>query len=51
MVWCARSPQPWARSNGLVNNAAIGLDGLLATQHASDISRVLRAQSWNRPSS
>lgn len=27
---------------GLVNNAAIGLDGLLATQHASDISRVLR---------
>lgn len=27
---------------GLVNNAAIGLDGLLATMHASDIRRVLR---------
>lgn len=27
---------------GLVNNAAIGLDGVLATMHASDISRVLR---------
>lgn len=27
---------------GLVNNAGVGLDGLLATQHASDISRVLR---------
>jgi len=27
---------------GLINNAAIGLDGLLATMHASDISRVLR---------
>ncbi len=27
---------------GLINNAAIGLDGLLATQHASDISKVLR---------
>ena len=26
---------------GLVNNAGIGLDGTLATQHASDISRVL----------
>ncbi|MCA8866733.1 MULTISPECIES: SDR family NAD(P)-dependent oxidoreductase [unclassified Halomonas] len=26
---------------GLVNNAGTGLDGLLATQHASDISRVL----------
>jgi 3-oxoacyl-[acyl-carrier protein] reductase len=27
---------------GLVNNAGIGLDGLLATQHATDISTVLR---------
>lgn len=27
---------------GLVNNAAIGIDGLLATQHASDIHRGLR---------
>jgi 3-oxoacyl-[acyl-carrier protein] reductase len=27
---------------GLVNNAAIGLDGVLATMHVSDISRVLR---------
>lgn len=27
---------------GLINNAGIGLDGLLATQHASEISRVLR---------
>lgn len=27
---------------GLVNNAGIGLDGVLATQHVSDISRVLR---------
>ena len=26
---------------GLVNNAGIGLDGLLATQHSSDISQVL----------
>ncbi|MEP1611078.1 MAG: SDR family NAD(P)-dependent oxidoreductase [Roseobacter sp.] len=26
---------------GLVNNAGTGLDGLLATQHASDISRIL----------
>lgn len=28
---------PW----GLVNNAAVGLDGILATQHESDIARVL----------
>ncbi|WP_347267867.1 SDR family oxidoreductase [Paracoccus sp. (in: a-proteobacteria)] len=27
---------------GLVNNAALGLDGLLATQHASEIARALR---------
>lgn len=27
---------------GLVNNAAVGLDGLLATQHAADIDRILR---------
>ncbi len=27
---------------GLVNNAAIGSDGLLATMHATDISRILR---------
>lgn len=27
---------------GLVNNAAVGLDGLLATQHASEISRAIR---------
>lgn len=27
---------------GLINNAGIGLDGLLATQHKSDISKVLR---------
>lgn len=27
---------------GLVNNAGIGLDGVLATQHVRDISRVLR---------
>ena len=27
---------------GLVNNAGMGLDGVLATQHASDIARVLR---------
>lgn len=27
---------------GLVNNAALGLDGVLATQHASEISRALR---------
>lgn len=26
----------------LINNAAVGLDGLLATMHASDISKVLR---------
>lgn len=27
---------------GLINNAGVGLDGVLATQHATDISRVLR---------
>lgn len=27
---------------GLVNNAAIGVDGVLATQHATDIARALR---------
>lgn len=27
---------------GVVNNAALGLDGLLATQHASEIARALR---------
>lgn len=27
---------------GLVNNAAIGVDGVLATQHATDISKALR---------
>lgn len=27
---------------GLVNNAAIGMDGVLATQHATDIARALR---------
>lgn len=27
---------------GIVNNAAIGLDGVLATQHATDIERMLR---------
>lgn len=27
---------------GIINNAGIGLDGLLATQHATDISKVLR---------
>lgn len=27
---------------GLVNNAALGLDGVLATQHATDIARALR---------
>jgi 3-oxoacyl-[acyl-carrier protein] reductase len=27
---------------GLINNAAVGLDGLLATQHATEISRLLR---------
>ncbi len=27
---------------GLINNAAIGLDGVLATMHSSDISRILR---------
>jgi 3-oxoacyl-[acyl-carrier protein] reductase len=27
---------------GLVNNAAVGLDGVLATQHASEIGRALR---------
>ena len=27
---------------GLINNAGIGLDGVLATQHASDISKILK---------
>ena len=30
------------RIYGLVNNAGMGLDGVLATQHASDIARVLK---------
>lgn len=32
----------YGRLYGLVNNAALGLDGILATMHESDISRVLR---------
>ncbi len=32
----------YGRLYGLVNNAALGLDGVLATMHESDISRVLR---------
>lgn len=32
----------YGRLFGLVNNAGIGLDGVLATQHASEIERVMR---------
>lgn len=32
----------YGRLYGLVNNAALGLDGVLATMHESDISKVLR---------
>lgn len=32
----------YGRLYGLVNNAALGLDGVLATMHESDITRVLR---------
>lgn len=32
----------FGRIYGLVNNAGVGADGVLATQHASDISRVLK---------
>ncbi len=32
----------YGRLYGLVNNAALGLDGVLATMHESDISRVIR---------
>lgn len=34
--------QEHGRLYGLVNNAGMGLDGVLATMHASDIERVLR---------
>ncbi len=37
-----RISQEYGAIYGLVNNSAIGTDGLLATMHASDISKILR---------
>jgi 3-oxoacyl-[acyl-carrier protein] reductase len=40
--FCQQITKKYGRLYGLVNNAALGLDGILATMHESDISRVLR---------
>lgn len=40
--FCQRITKKYGRLYGLVNNAALGLDGVLATMHESDISKVLR---------
>ncbi|MDC1422786.1 SDR family oxidoreductase [Gammaproteobacteria bacterium] len=40
--FCQQVTKKYGRLYGLVNNAALGLDGVLATMHESDISRVLR---------
>ncbi|GAA0841455.1 SDR family NAD(P)-dependent oxidoreductase [Marinobacter szutsaonensis] len=37
-----RITRKYGRLYGLVNNAALGLDGVLATMHETDISKVLR---------
>lgn len=40
--FCQGITKKYGRLYGLVNNAALGLDGVLATMHESDISRVIK---------
>ena len=40
--FCNQISRKYGRLYGLVNNAAVGLDGILATMHESDISRAIR---------
>lgn len=40
--FCARLHKTHGRFYGLINNAAIGLDGVLATMHENDIGKVIR---------
>ena len=40
--FCLRIARDYGRIYGLVNNAAVGLDGVLATMHESDIERIIR---------
>lgn len=40
-AWVRKLSEQHGRFFGLVNNAAIGLDGVLATMHEADISRLL----------
>ena len=40
--FCQTITNKYGRLYGLVNNAALGLDGILATMHESDISKVIR---------
>lgn len=40
--FCQNITKKYGRLYGLVNNAALGLDGVLATMHESDISKVIR---------
>ena len=40
--FCQLITRKYGRLYGVINNAAIGLDGVLATMHESDISRVIK---------
>ena len=40
-AWCSRIGKQYGRIYGLVNNAAIGNDGVLATMHETDIAQLL----------
>ena len=40
--FCRQITKKYGRLYGLVNNAALGLDGVLATMHESEISKVLK---------
>ena len=44
-IWCASCARNSVRSIGLVNNAAIGLDGVLATMHNSQIEELIRVNT------
>jgi len=39
--FCSKLSRKYGRLYGLINNAAIGLDGVLATMHEKDISKLL----------